>query len=168
LKTRQFPPAFRHVIKIAWALHIEVKLKQLKGAIIMALLFTREFVCERLKISLRQSRCIFPSDIGGRIFDETVVQVLRNKAMYIPNMPTGIPSDLLRPEELAEELGADRPWVMRLITHKTKKVPHYRLNEHITLIPRAIFMAWASKQTKRIRTRRFLGRVSKPVTEEEA
>jgi len=122
----------------------------------MALLFTRELVCERLKISMRQSRCIFPSDVGGRIFDETVVKVLRNKAMYIPTMPTGIPSDLLRPEELAEEIGADRPWVMRLIASKTKHVPHYRLNEHVVLIPRAMFMSWASKQTKRISSRRLL------------
>jgi len=117
------------------------------------MLVTRQFVCERLKLSPRQSRVIFPPELGGRIFERTVLDVLRNKAVNIPKPPAMIPSDLLTPDELAQELNADREWVLRLIRNERKTPPHYRLNVHTILIPRAIFLTWAAT-AKDIRRRR--------------
>lgn len=114
-------------------------------------LVTRAHICERLHINRKQCWRMFPAEVGNRIWDSTVVNVLRNKSENVRNVADFIPSDLLRPEDIAAEIGVPRSWVMNQIKNVRRAVPHYRLGQRTVLVRRAEFLTWCATANKKRR-----------------
>jgi hypothetical protein len=114
-------------------------------------LVTRAHICERLRLTPWQSWKLFPAEVGNRVWDSTVVNVLRNKAVNVRDVADFIPSDLLKPEEIAAEIDVPRSWVMAQIKNVRKAVPHYRLGSRTVLVRRAEFLTWCATSNKRRR-----------------
>lgn len=112
-------------------------------------LVTRAHICERLHLKRIQCWRMFPAEVGNRVWDSTVVNVLRNKSVNVRSVLDFIPSDLLKPEEMAAEIGVPTSWLLNQIRNEKKAVPHYRLGLRTTLIRRAEFLTWCATANKR-------------------
>lgn len=119
----------------------------------MANYLKRQFVCDRLRLSRRQSYEIVGSSYGPRINSDDVLAVLNRsrKGGLAPLQYPQFPHDLLTPEELSAELSESDISVRELLnwTRRTKAVPpHYRLNKCTIRFPRASFMAWLDARSR--------------------
>jgi hypothetical protein len=94
---------------------------------------------------------MFPAEVGDRVWDSTVVNVLRNKAVNVRNVQDFIPSDLLKPEEMAAEIGVPVTWMVNQIRNPRRAVPHYKLSTRTILVRRAEFMTWCATANKKRR-----------------
>jgi hypothetical protein len=111
-------------------------------------LVTRAHICERLRLKRKQCWQMFPTEVGNRVWDSTVVNCLRNKAVNVRNVSDFIPSDLLTPEEIAKEIGTPARWVLNQIKNVRKAVPHYRLGLRTILVRRSEFLTWCATANK--------------------
>ena len=117
----------------------------------MANYLKRSFVCDRLRLSRRQSYEIVGSSYGPRISSDDVLAVLNRARRGMPAASEWIPRDLLTPEELSAELAESDISVRDLLnwTRRTKAVPpHYRLGRRTIRFPRASFMAWLDARSR--------------------
>lgn len=111
----------------------------------MACYLTRQFVCDRLRISHWQSYQIVGSSYGPRINSDDVLEILNNARRGIAERLQWIPHDLLTADELSAELSESDISARELLTwtHRTKSIPpHFRLSRRTILFPRQAFMAW--------------------------
>jgi len=93
----------------------------------------RQTICDRLRLSLRQSYRIVGSSYGERIASDDVIGVLNRSRRAIPEPLDFIPSDLMTPAETATRFSESEITERELFawTHRTKDVvPHFRLNSH--------------------------------------
>lgn len=124
----------------------------------MANYLKRKFVCDRLRLNHGQSYEIVGCCYGPRISSDEVLAVLNRARRGIPDAVTGIPHDLLTPDELSAELAESDITVHDLLcwTRRTKAVPpHFRFTKRTIRFPRARFMAWldARSRVKSLRVR---------------
>lgn len=108
----------------------------------------RSLICERLGLNVRQSYRIVGSSRSGLISSDEVLRILNRARRGIPAPFTFIPSDIMRPDEIAAETGLPvgklRSW-----TRRTRNVPpHIRLNGHTIRYPHALFVAWLADNSK--------------------
>ena len=115
-------------------------------------LLSRSFICERLRISEWQShRLLGKADMRGKIFNTTVLDVLRRSAVNGQPVANGIPADLLTLGALATELGVERRWLHGLIKSRRQRPPHFRLNKMVVLFTRADFTRWLDEKARKRR-----------------
>lgn len=111
---------------------------------------SRDHVCERLRLTLRQSYRIVGSTYGKYISDEGVLDLLNNCRVQL-DYASFIPNDLRTPDEMAEVIDCDMICGKDLMnwTHRTRPSgipPHYRLNSHTIRFPEREFMAWMKRR----------------------
>ena len=108
----------------------------------------RDSVCERLRLETRQSYRLVGSSRLGLIASDEVVRLLNRSRRGDMPACTFIPTDILKIDELAEELGIDQKKI-RAWTRRTKNVPpHFRLNGHTIRFPLGHFTAWLAQNSK--------------------
>ena len=108
---------------------------------------SRHFVNDRLRLSVYQSYRIVgePSHYGERIRSDYVVELLNRSRCAGEDMVIDVPSDILKPEEMAAELAESDISVKMLMnwTNRTRNpIPHYRLNKHTRRFRRASVLKW--------------------------
>ncbi len=112
-------------------------------------LVTRAHICERLRLSYWQSWKLFPADVGGRVWDEKVIDLLRTKSVNVQRVPDYIPSDLITLQEAVTEFNVPLSWLKSGIKNPKRAIPHYRIGERTILIRRSEFLTWcATRKSK--------------------
>lgn len=117
----------------------------------MAHYLTRQFVCDRLKLSHWQSYQIVGASYGPRINSDDVLRLLNSASRALPEPLTWIPHDLLKPEELAGELAESDISVheLGLWVRRTKNCPpHFRFTRRTIRFSRSLFMAWLDARSR--------------------
>lgn len=108
----------------------------------------RDLICERLRLKVRQSYRIVGSSRSGLISSDEVVRLLNRARRGIPQPFAFIPTDIMKPDEIAAETGLTES-KLRAWTRRTKNVPpHFRLNGHTIRYPHALFVAWLRENSK--------------------
>jgi len=115
---------------------------------------TRQTVCDRLRLGLRQSYRVVGCSYGALVGSDEVVGLL-NRARRACGPLSFVPSDLLTPEELSDRLVEDGVTAHDLVVwcRRTKNVPpHYRLNRSTIRFRESEFSEWM-RERSRIRRR---------------
>ena len=105
---------------------------------------TRQFVCDRLKISRKTAYLMFPTRTRAPLQDTQVVKLLNASAVGISPV-TMIPSNLLTIAEARSRVTVDAaPITVKRFQRWLEKcaVPHYRLTSHTIRIPSDLFETW--------------------------
>jgi hypothetical protein len=105
---------------------------------------TRQFVCDRLKISRKTAYLMFPTRSRAPLQDTQVVKLLNAKAVGISPV-TMIPSNLLTLNEAQAQVTVDNwPITRKRFDRWMEKrvIPHYRLTSHTVRIPSDLFTNW--------------------------
>lgn len=108
---------------------------------------TREFVCERLKVSAWASYKFVPANDIHRIQSDRVIAVLNgSRKAHEPELDY-IPSDIITPEEAERETGIPAKTLLTWTRRSVKVPPHYRLNKQTTRFRRSSLSAWLDRRT---------------------
>ena len=113
----------------------------------------RSTVCERLRLAPSTSYRVVGSAYGARISEDDVVSLLNHSRNETQAVVRYLPSDLMRPGELAAipEV-AESEITEREIVNWTKRTrnpaPCFRLNKHTRIISRAAFIAWLDSSSR--------------------
>lgn len=113
----------------------------------------REWLCDRLRVSLRQSYRLVPSGYGARVSSEAVLSLVNRARRAVPEPFADTPSDILTADELAKtpEL-AESGLTPRLLLAMTRRKraesrpPHLRFNKQTTRFVRSRFLAWLDER----------------------
>lgn len=113
----------------------------------MAFLVSRDFACDRLRLGLRQSYRVLPSDCGALISTDEILNLLNSSRRPYAEPLLHIPDDIMTADELATtpELASSGVTGKRLLawTRRTKKIaPHFRFNSHTIRFSRKRFIDW--------------------------
>lgn len=102
----------------------------------------RELICERLRLTTRQSYRIVGSSRSGLIASDEIVRLLNRARRGIADPLSDIPSDLVRPEDICARTGVTfrqlRAWTRRI----RNVAPHFRLNGHTRRYSVSRFIQW--------------------------
>ena len=108
----------------------------------------RDLICDRLRINARQSYRLVGTSRSGLISSDEVVRLLNHTRCGIVQPFSFIPSDIVKPDELATEIHV-KVSRLRTWTRRTRNVPpHFRFNGHTIRYPHALFMAWLADNSK--------------------
>lgn len=113
----------------------------------MAYLVSRDFACDRLRLGLRQSYRVLPSDCGALISTDEILELLNSSRRPYAEPLQHIPTDIVTADELASapELANSGLAAKRILawTRREKKVPpHFRINSHTIRFSRQRFIDW--------------------------
>ena len=116
----------------------------------------RKTVCEKLRLSMPQSKRIVGSSYGERISSDAVLDVLNRSRRAIEEPVREIPSDLMTPDETASHFAESeittrelRAWI-----HRVKNVPpHFRLNKHTVRFSARLLDGWLADRSRIRRVR---------------
>ena len=109
---------------------------------------TRDFVCERLKVSRWASYGIVPSTAIGRIPSDDVVSVLNRSRKADRDVLDYVPSDILTPDEASELTGIPANVLLRWTRRSVKVPPHFRINKQTTRFRRESLENWLRRNTR--------------------
>ena len=105
----------------------------------------REFVNERLGISLAQSYRLVPVTESGRIRSDSVLSLLNRARVGVRDALTAVPADLLTLEQTAArfaESGVTERDLRRWIRRTRNPAPHFRLNRNTVRFSAGLLEAW--------------------------
>ena len=105
---------------------------------------TRQKICDRLRLGLRQSYRVVGSSYGELVGSDEVVRLL-NRARRACGPLSHVPSDMLTPEEMSERLAEDGVTAHDLVVwcRRTKNVPpHYRINRVTVRFRESDMLEW--------------------------
>lgn len=112
----------------------------------------RPLILKRLKLSLRQSYRIIPPSYSSLINSDEILEIVNNARRGIREPLTGIPSDMMTAEEIANDPaigGIVSPKRILTWTRRKKNVPpHFRFNKQTTRFSRSGFFEWLSTQSQ--------------------
>lgn len=108
---------------------------------------TRDFVCERLKIGLNASYKFAPATAIHRIPSDWIIKVLNRSRRAREEQLDYIPSDIITPDEAADEFGIPAKCLLRWTRRAVKVPPHYRLNKQTTRFRRETLSKWLERKT---------------------
>ncbi len=111
----------------------------------------RQTICDRLRLSVRQSYRIVGSSYGERISSDAVVNVLNRARRAMPDPLDYIPSDLMTPEETVTRFAESEITKRELSawTRRTKNVvPHFRLNSHTIRFSASRLERWLESRSR--------------------
>ena len=112
----------------------------------------RPLILKRLKLSLRQSYRIIPPSYSSLINSDEILEIVNNARRGIREPLTGIPSDMMTADEIANDpaLGGIVPPKRILVWTRRKKnvPPHFRFNKQTTRFSRSSFLEWLSTQSQ--------------------
>ena len=119
----------------------------------MAYYLSREFVCDRLRLGLRQSYRLLPSCYEAMISSDDVLALLNNGRRMIGEPFLNIPSDIMTAEELASipELANSGVTARKILawTRREKKIPpHIYANSHTIRFSRQHFIDWLQEGSR--------------------
>lgn len=107
---------------------------------------TREFVCERLKVSLWASYKFAPATSIRRIQSDSVIAVLNRSRKAREKEIDFIPSDIVTPDEASEETGIPAKTLVTWTRRAVKAPPHYRLNKQTTRFRLSSLNEWLERR----------------------
>ena len=111
--------------------------------------FDRQFVCERLRISLRTSYRIFGS--GRRIRSDYMIDLLNRTRRGTQELLDCLPSDLRTPAEMAKLLSESNisEKMLKVWAHRQRNPPpFFRLNSHTILFRESALLDWLDAQSR--------------------
>lgn len=109
---------------------------------------TRQFVCERLKLSLWTSYRFVPANDVHRIRTDRVIDILNSSRRANEKALDFIPSDILTPEQAEEETGIPAKTLLTWTRRAVKVPPHYRLNKQTTRFRRSSLAEWLERRSR--------------------
>ena len=127
---------------------------------------SREWVCKRLRVSLRQSYSLIKSGYGPCVSCKAVLALVNRSRCNIATPFTSVPSDILTAEELAatpELAGSGLTSRMLLVftrrENPNNRPPFLRVNKQTTRFVKSLFLAWLEERARdaeRTGRRRFV------------
>ena len=113
----------------------------------MAFLVSRDFACDRLRLGLRQSYRVLPSDCGALISTDEILNLLNSSRRPYAEPLLHVPDDIVKADELVSvpELANSGLTAKRILawTRRGKKAPpHFRFNSHTIRFSRKRFIDW--------------------------
>lgn len=113
---------------------------------------SREWLCKRLRLSLRQSYSLVRPGYGPAISSDTILALINSSRRNIAEPFQYVPSDIVTAEELAqaEEIASTGITAHQLLvwTRRTKAVPpHIRINKQTTRFVKSAFFKWLAERT---------------------
>lgn len=127
---------------------------------------SREWVCRRLRVSMRQSYSLVKSGYGPCVSHNAVLALVNKSRRNISAPFTFVPSDIMTADELAAtpEL-AESGITSRMLLIFTRREnlnnrpPHIRPNKQTTRFVKSLFLEWLAERArsaKRTGRRRFV------------
>lgn len=127
---------------------------------------SREWLCRRLRVSLRQSYSLVKSGYGPCVSSNAVLSLVNRSRKNIRDPFDHVPSDIMTAEELAQtpEL-AESGITSRMLLVFTRREnpnnrpPHIRPNKQTTRFVKSLFLDWLAERAKdaeRTGRRRFV------------
>ena len=127
---------------------------------------SREWLCRRLRISLRQSYSLVKSGYGPCVSSNAVLSLVNKSRKNIHAPFDHVPSDIMTAEELAKtpelvESGIT-PRMLLVFTRRenhNNRPPHIRPNKQTTRFVKSLFLDWLAERAgdaERTGRRRFV------------
>jgi len=118
---------------------------------------SRSWLCDRLRLSPRQSRALVPSAYGPCVSYNAVLALVNRSRRNAPCFGA-VPSDLVTAAELASspELASSglTPSMLLGLTRRESPLnqpPHLRINKQTTRFPKAQFLGWLDERARAAR-----------------
>lgn len=115
----------------------------------------REWLCKRLRVSLRQSYSLVKSGYGPCVSYNAILSLVNRSRRNIPEPFTYVPSDIMTAEELAAtpELAESgiTPHMLLVFTRRgnaNNQPPHIRANKQTTRFVKFLFLAWLAERAR--------------------
>lgn len=108
---------------------------------------TRDFVCERLKVSQWASYGFVAATAIHRIPSDRVIRLLNRSRKAREAELDHIPADIITPEEAEAETGIPARTLLVWTRRKVKVPPHFRLNKQTTRFRRSSLAEWLERRT---------------------
>ncbi len=114
--------------------------------------WTRKDVMNRLRISQSASYRIIGTARGSLISSTDILAILNNARCGPQPMLVEIPSDLLTPEEMAQEIGCVSAHQLHNWTLRVRNVPpHFLLNTHCRRFQKSAVLSWLDRMAQIVR-----------------
>lgn len=108
---------------------------------------TRDFICDRLKVSTWASYGFAPATSIHRIPSDRVISILNSSRKAHEKEVDYIPSDIITPKEAEEETGIPADTLLAWTRRSVKVPPHYRMNKQTTRFRRSSLLEWLERRT---------------------
>ena len=127
---------------------------------------SREWVCKRLRVSLRQSYSLVKSGYGPSVSYNAILSLVNKSRRNIQAPFTCVPSDILTADELASTpelaesgITANMLLVFTRRENQNNRPPCIRVNKQTTRFVKSLFLEWLAERArsaKRTGRRRFV------------
>ena len=108
---------------------------------------TRDFICERLKVSRWASYGFVSATSIHRVPSDRVIALLNRSRKAREEELDYIPSDIITPDEAESEFGIPASSLLAWTRRSVKVPPHFRLNKQTTRFRRSSLSAWLERRT---------------------
>lgn len=109
---------------------------------------TRDFVCERLKVTQRTSYNLVPATNLPHIPSDRVIALLNRSRRAGEEKLDYIPSDIITAEEAETETGIPARRLIVWTRRSIKVPPHFRINKQTTRFRRSSLAAWLERRSR--------------------
>lgn len=114
---------------------------------------SRDWLCDRLRLSRRQSRTLVRSGYGPCVSANAVLSLVNSSRHNIPEPFASVPSDIMKADELAlepelAESGITDRMLLTLTRREqpANRPPFLRLNKQTTRFVKSLFLAWLASR----------------------
>ena len=114
-------------------------------------LLKRQMICEKLRLTGRQSYRIVGASFSSFISSDEVLEIVNRARRFIAEPLKDIPSDMRTPEEMSEELGGivTASQLLTWTQRRTKNVPpHFRFNKQTTRFSSRRLTEWLEARSR--------------------
>ena len=112
---------------------------------------TRDWLCDRLRLTRRQSCALIQSAYGPAVSLAAVLSLVNRSRRNIPEPFASVPADIMTADELAQspELAQSgiTPRMLLVLTRRespANQPPFLRLNKQSTRFVKSLFLVWLS------------------------